>query len=324
LALKRSTTESLLKFRGRFADRVGKKINAPVKSASETILDREAWEEHDQFNACLATLEGDDELEGLLAALEREGELEAYLEALAELEEDSVGLDKNCGNLERHSKRESHYQEAPGDGKSDETNLRLRLENAFVRQERGDRFLPAGELERLLTEQAIRQTILASNPNSPILADALSATRPGDPSSHSLRKLFAILTLLDRVSDISRFLSKGVRDESLPISEKLLKDIWSEDDPQTPTEFHKTQWQVLAPFFETGSAGSPRVFHYLLDDRAILPFYSPNDTSIRRGYRRVRKVRIHESHISPSFLACGVSSILHPPTCLYSWVYHSC
>jgi hypothetical protein len=294
LAAERSTTELLVQSR---SAGVSKEIIATVRSASETILNREALEEDD--------------------------ELETDLEAFAELEEDTVSLAKGGGNLESHSKQEFHHQEVPGDAEFDETDLRSRLEDACVEEEHGDRFLPTAELDKLLTEQAIRRTMLASNPDSLILAEVLSATRPGVPPSQSLRRVFAVLTLLDRVGDISHFLSTGIRDSSLPVSENQLKQIWPEDDLRAPTEFENMQWQVLAPVFEAGSGDSPKVYHYSLDDRAILPFYSHGDTPVQGGFSTVRKVRIHESHISPNFLASGVSSILQPPTCLSNCVQHS-
>ncbi|KAH6623731.1 kinase-like domain-containing protein, partial [Chaetomium tenue] len=231
---------------------------------------------------------------------EKDDELETDLEAFAELKEDSIGLGKVDGNCESYSKQSVHDQKAPGDGESDETDLRSRLEAAFVGGEHGNRFLPAQELDRLLTEQAIKRTILANHPEDPILGDILSATRPGVSPSRSLRKTFAVLTLLDRLGDISQFLSKEIRDVSLPLSEELLKEVWP-GDLQTAAEFGETQWQVLAPVFKTSSGDSPKVYHYSLDDRAILPFYSDDgDDPIQGGYSKVHKVRIHDSHMSPA------------------------
>lgn len=112
LASARSTTESLVQTRSAGAS---KEIIATVKSTSGTILNRKEWEEDD--------------------------ELETDLEAFAELEEDSVGLGKVNGNWESHSKERFYHQEAPGDGESNETGLRSRLEAACVGREHGNRFL---------------------------------------------------------------------------------------------------------------------------------------------------------------------------------------
>ena len=281
----RSVTESLVQSR---SAGISKEVAATARSASEIILNREVVEEND--------------------------DLETDLQAFAELEQDSVGLDKGDSDWGRHSKQEFGDQEVLGDDESNKSDLKSRLEDACVVQEHGDRFLPARELDKLLTEPAIRRTMFASNLDSSILAEVLIATRPGVPPSHSLRKVFAVLTLLDRVGDISHFMSKGIRDTGLPVSGEVLRGIWPEDDLQAPAEFEKTQWRVLAPFFATGSGDSPEIYHYPLDDRVILPFYSHDDTPIGGGYGTVRKVRIHESHISPNLLASGVSFIIQPPT----------
>ncbi|TAQ89049.1 hypothetical protein B7494_g2626 [Chlorociboria aeruginascens] len=146
------------------------------------------------------------------------------------------------------------------------------------------------------------------------------------------RRIFAILVLMEIPQKISAFLKADISDSELPFEGNrdsgefrlYRRQTSGMEKMETRTKislvrrrelkcfrgwkvkhkisFEENQWKVLAPGFDRGSGNKP-VKHYLLDERARLPFLLWEDpVSWQRmrnqegAFGRVFRVKIHESH----------------------------
>ena len=141
-----------------------------------------------------------------------------------------------------------------------------------------------------------------------------------------LRKIFAILLLIDRPVTIKNFIDEEVCDDDLPFSRggnsksgvsflrrrggevKCLKN-WSRS---TVANFLKYQWAVLSPFFH--SRLGPEVLHYRLQEEVILPF-TECESAKMGGHGEVFRVKIHRDHHSFKETNTKVCMLKKNPSC---------
>jgi hypothetical protein len=122
------------------------------------------------------------------------------------------------------------------------------------------------------------------------------------------KKLYAVLALVKKGSDIKSLLEEGLSDRALPLAREenepglfslQLKDgtpiktfsSWSEKDRE---KFDRVQYWMTAPVFHDK-------VHYELNDKTILPFVpfggsSEMKKSKQGGYSEVYPVRLHPAH----------------------------
>lgn len=133
----------------------------------------------------------------------------------------------------------------------------------------------------------------------------------GNQLRSSRRSLFAILSLLGRTQDISRFLEERISDKDLPL--RLNQSTTDNELSSTPcpeTRKFKIDWEdtvcdlfptyqryMVSPFFKLKSREVP--FHDL-DHHAVLPFIEDgedSDSRPRQGHHgTVWRVKIHPAH----------------------------
>ncbi|KAK0609728.1 kinase-like domain-containing protein [Bombardia bombarda] len=141
----------------------------------------------------------------------------------------------------------------------------------------------------------------------------------------SRRKLFAVLSLLEKVASIDDFIRLNIHDNDLPFIlkksnrpgpyncfvHKDAKDVekaeplgcfegWKDLELEG---FNANQWQFLAPYFAFGTKDVPKVQHYSYEDNVILPFIKSegdddDDDAREGGFSDVWRVRIHHAHHS--------------------------
>lgn len=127
----------------------------------------------------------------------------------------------------------------------------------------------------------------------------------------SLRKIFAILALMDRVVDAPFFVDGGFNDRDLPVEhvrkfgrpglrtrsggKDKVFEVPLDWKPHKLDSFISYQEHVMAPFFELDSDS---VAFYNLSERSVLPFIEDESSYRRRdGYHgTVYRVKIHPDH----------------------------
>lgn len=181
-------------------------------------------------------------------------------------------------------------------------------------------FLPNDEFERIITRDRVRRELQRLNLIRPDQLDQY-ADQIWERKSISLstfttrRRIFAILTLLDKVEAILDFIQHDLYDRDLPLtvdkgplrglSYKRKKgslqpitfcQTWRPCDRDC---FYMYQWQLLAPYFELSTKDNPQGFEYQLDKNIILPFIETEEktaSSRRGGFGDVWRVKIHQAH----------------------------
>jgi serine/threonine protein kinase len=227
-------------------------------------------------------------------------------------------------------------QDRDASGIEPEEDLRDALFSSLVKTSQGTgEFLPASVLESLVTETRVRRilTVLFSTWSSDGIAQmakSICGSGNSSPSEESYtrrnpprtyRKIFAILVMIDKAADIVHFIEEELSDLDLPLSRAAPTNGSNRIDLRrrgTPEEelrclsgwsqkairgFDQWQWSMLSPFFRM-SDSSRRVRHYILNDKAVLPFVqeekgeqSVNSETVG-GFGSVFKVNIHPSHHS--------------------------
>ena len=218
---------------------------------------------------------------------------------LRELENCDVVNDRGDSIRASEAAAEVHHQQDSDTKEPDGTDLRSQLEAAYVTTSGGNSFLPAIEVERLLSEQVVKRVILAATPDIQTLTleRLMSAMRPGVPPKSAMKRIFAILVLLDRPGDVTDFLAAEVYDKNLPMSREDIERVWPHGAVE---EFESLQWRLLAPFFGKSSQDPSKIYHYQLDDSVVLPFITDNSISapqkVSGGFGDVHRIRIHPNH----------------------------
>lgn len=139
--------------------------------------------------------------------------------------------------------------------------------------------------------------------------------------SRPLKRIFVLLALVDKLSDIRYFIEQNVTDSDLPLQKvappgsnifTLGFDHSSGDhiepiacldrwNPATIRMLEEWQWSTLAPTFQRGETKD--IKHISLPDDMPLPFmadsqYDTGSAPVHGGYSTVFKVVIHPAHHS--------------------------
>jgi len=199
-------------------------------------------------------------------------------------------------------------------------------------RDRRDRFLPIDKLDKILTQERVRQELESNLEQSGAMPEDLDyltkqvyniASFPKDSKPDALKttrkKLFAILVMMERVPIIRDFIDGGIFDCHLPFlpgpDEDLCRKLgdgtlapvispsteqgsaWG--PPQTDL-FLEYQWQMLAPYFKMCCEKEPKVLDYILENKRVLPFFEDDDPNVNSillgGMAEVYKVKIHPAH----------------------------
>ncbi|KAI9155360.1 hypothetical protein HJFPF1_07942 [Paramyrothecium foliicola] len=199
--------------------------------------------------------------------------------------------------------------------------LRTELENACAYSAIGGvQYLPLGSLRIILTRKVVERE-LSQQRISHMLIKSLAAnicdSKTRNPSSHSdsdsMLKIFATLTLIDRLDTIREFVQETIiNDSDLPLAASLdqscLYPNWQHRDESSRiyiqslfeangvTAFVSRQWLFLAPCFIFPEGNSKEIPHYELQDMCPLPFKNIYDTTAVIPERNEQHVRIEGSH----------------------------
>ena len=151
----------------------------------------------------------------------------------------------------------------------------LRVKNADRRW-----FIPALRLHEVLTESAIRQSLLAAK-TQPHIVDEVT--------QHVLQygiRIYGILVLIEQVAATVTFMEKGeLMDHRLPFENSILGELFSSTDSGV-ADFEETQWDVMAPAFSRGT------IHRSLRADCVLPFMK-NDKIGKGAFGEVYEIEIH-------------------------------
>jgi hypothetical protein len=211
-----------------------------------------------------------------------------------------------------HPVSHQEYSQTASEPSFDDSNsvvsLSIKLRKALVASEAapGSYFLPARTLERTVTRESVREEL---GPRAEAeYYSRMVCPDPGD-SHHSLRRIFAILVLIEQLHLIETFINESLDDGNLPL---LLRE--RDDDSWLKTmyingrelvsfcawsqflldSFDHYQWFLLAPQFkfldENGRIPSTK-----LPSRTILPFTSL-ETKTTGNYGTITRVAIHPAH----------------------------
>ena len=162
--------------------------------------------------------------------------------------------------------------------------------------ETDEQFIPAGDLNEVLTDYAIR----------------------GELESHGMetcfsfviqraRIFFAILLAIGRLDAVHHLIGRALGDELLPLASSAVVSL--EDDKaqsllsllgaDTTKEFYEIQWILLAPVFRRGE-------HLVLLDAARLPIMKTEPIA-KGAYGGVHRVKIHPDHLNLEESALSLS-----------------
>lgn len=208
-----------------------------------------------------------------------------------------------------------------------------RLSQALQRSafEENRSFIPVGKLEILICRSAIRKE-LSSTQNGPTWMRPVDMKRrytlaakicpwqvstftpkfkiPKEPKKQrsSFKKIFAILVLMRRASEIDHFVAHAVTDDMLPLVRNIQEDKeflashsepesvltcfehWERDDRH---HFEDYQWRVLAPIFNQLEDGEDH--HLDLQVDCVLPFCQWKCYA-RGGSACIYMAKIHPHH----------------------------
>lgn len=129
-------------------------------------------------------------------------------------------------------------------------------------------------------------------------------------ASGCLRKIFAILLLINRPVTIKKFIDEGLCDADLPLEKRKGKKMSSSValsprggsgevrcvtkwKRQSLDSFVESQWQVLSPFLYRDEWG--KILHYDFKEPVILPFTEYKSRS-SGGHGEVFSAKIHPEH----------------------------
>ena len=148
-----------------------------------------------------------------------------------------------------------------------------------------EHFIPAGDLEQVLTGHAIQAELQRHD-----LEGLYSFV------CQRAKKVFAILLVIRKLDALQNLFKEDLGDELLPVVDSALESLTDERlraafsgwDLDARKEFSEMQWTVLVPvFFEAE--------HLKLDDNARLPFIK-TDGIASGGFGGVHRVEIHRDH----------------------------
>ncbi|KAL9071967.1 MAG: hypothetical protein Q9161_003899 [Pseudevernia consocians] len=160
--------------------------------------------------------------------------------------------------------------------------LLAKLQKVFDTDEQ---FLPASDLDEILTSHAIEGELLSHG-----LEDVSSFV------FRRAKKIFAILVVIRQLDVLQDLIKEELGDELLPLAnpatssleDNKLRSALSKWDLDTIKGFFEFQWTLLSPIFSEGK-------HLKLDDDAILPFIK-SEPIANGAYGGVHCVEIHSDH----------------------------
>jgi len=218
-------------------------------------------------------------------------------------------------------------------GSQENLTLQDRFYDALIRvHEEKKGFFPRGNLSSLVTQDCVfdelSQLDLLNNMHNATqiraYAKRICEEREIDdkspPTIKSFKKIFVVLTLVEKTSSIIKFLEEDINDLDLPLIKieksrnrfdlqasrkpgEVLECFrnWSQSKVQA---FEEWQWTTISPFFHKGEYRDVR--HFRLQDSVLLPFTSDSrrqrgtenefPTEIVGGQGRVFKANIHPDH----------------------------
>lgn len=154
----------------------------------------------------------------------------------------------------------------------------LRVKNADRRW-----FIPGLRLHEVLTETAIRQTLLAANTQPHMVEEV---------TKHILRhgiRIYGVLVLIGQVVATITFMEKGeLIDHRLPFEHSTLGQLLPNVD-SVIADFDETQWELLAPTFSRGTV------HKSLRSDCVLPFMKDENIG-EGGFGTVYNIELHSEN----------------------------
>lgn len=204
-----------------------------------------------------------------------------------------------------------------------EASIRATLIPSAIRE--GKEFVPNDDLERIVTKHRVRQELANVLQGIPIdeldhLTEQIWEVKPAvvseSPSKMTTRRrIFAILALMQKVDQIKDFIREDLYDSDMPfvLSEGPRKGVrhmyWKDEggnlhsvqafaqwQPFEIDSFDNYQWELLAPYFHLCTKSDPKILHYNLENRTILPFIEDEEVKHAGGYGDVWRVKIHPAH----------------------------
>jgi hypothetical protein len=192
----------------------------------------------------------------------------------------------------------------------------------------GRTFLPIDELEDMIDlENIITELELSECPEVDLVTIAQQVWNPrADKSGQgqtSRQRIFAILCLLQKASQIVSFIDEDIFDHDLPfIFQKAgpTGDVYREIQQDSATVlnpiraftsdvwiasvrdmFDKYQWQMLAPCFKFSYGAAEKVLHFNLKDQTIMPFIEDQVMPFIEGEAEDKT----QQEFSPTFIREG-------------------
>ncbi|RWA05128.1 hypothetical protein EKO27_g9974 [Xylaria grammica] len=202
-----------------------------------------------------------------------------------------------------------------------ELGLEILLRDCAVQHvDRPYRFWPFNTLSRLLTRERIEASLILiygndakeyTNKIGPLYTDDSEINTKGPflqpPKDRTYLRIFALLVLVGKESDIGLFLEDGVCDNDLPLRSGGHYSYVSRRGDTEPLEcfskwrmfekeyFFMLQWRVTVPFFNVAEDKEP-VVHHVFPPETILPWCVQNEATETRlmqgGFATVKPVHI--------------------------------
>ncbi|CAI6287386.1 unnamed protein product [Periconia digitata] len=230
------------------------------------------------------------------------------------------GLDMSGSVAAEPVEMEGTEDDQPGSGSQNERDPPVPLDQSIrgfmvnVGGEDNSKFLPASELEELITAKNVSRElhrIQLSGDIQTVTTKVLEEGPAVNGESATRKKIFALLCLMDKVRWIVNFIQEGIYDFELPFrfenggiyrkfgARIFLFDEWKHHDHFT---FEHMQGQVIAPYFKFNLITGDTYSQYSLHKDVVLPFIeeateqSVYGDRLIGGTSEVRKVRIHSAH----------------------------
>ncbi|CAF3526170.1 unnamed protein product [Fusarium graminearum] len=251
----------------------------------------------------------------------------------SQLDKDSINHSTNEQMSTPHASPQDMSRESnPGKDRpivSQQQSLGFAIRNQVFQPEDEtlESFLPRDKLEESLTQQRIIEALRIEGEFPPErlesiardIIDPLGFMTSSQPHLRSRKEIFAILSLIDKISTIESFIQDGLFDHDLPF--RYLRQTDSLDGNTRPwvmktcdlhresreipffrkwsnkeaESFEGRQWKVHIPVFTGIPETTDKPTHYVLAKKANLPYIFKTEVG-RGGFGAVDRVEIHASH----------------------------